>query len=76
LPLKLAWAITIHKSQGQSYDYVKIDLGRGAFAYGQSYVALSRCRSLHGISLTRPIREEDILIDPTVIDFIHSRKWS
>jgi hypothetical protein len=68
-PIKLAWAITIHKSQGLTFDKVVIDLGRGAFAHGQVYVALSRCRSLEGITLSKPIRSEDILVDERVKDF-------
>lgn len=69
-PLKLAWAITIHKSQGKTFDRVAIDLGRGAFTSGQLYVALSRCRSLEGIYLQRAIREKDIWVDWRVIRFI------
>lgn len=55
IPLRLAWAVTIHKSQGKSFDNVTLDLGRGAFAAGQIYVALSRCRTLEGLSLIKPI---------------------
>lgn len=69
-PLRLAWAITIHKSQGKTFDHVAIDLGRGAFASGQLYVALSRCRSLEGIHLERKIRNSDVWIDWRVVKFI------
>lgn len=68
-PLKLAWAITIHKSQGKTFDKVIIDLGRGAFEHGQTYVALSRCRTLEGIVLKQPIRQRDILTDDRVVEF-------
>lgn len=68
-PLKLAWAVTIHKSQGLTFDKVIIDAGQ-AFAYGQVYVALSRCRSLEGIVLSTPIRQQTLKTDLTVNDFI------
>jgi ATP-dependent DNA helicase PIF1 len=71
--LKLAWAITIHKSQGQTFENVVIDLGTGAFAHGQTYVALSRCTSLEGIILKTQIRQRDIILDPKVIRFIRER---
>ncbi len=70
LPIRLAWAITIHKSQGQTYKSVAIDMSHGAFAHGQTYVALSRCSSLHGLSLTNEIRREDIIVDQEVVDFM------
>ena len=69
-PLKLAWAMTIHKSQGKTFERVFIDLGQGAFAHGQSYVALSRCPSLEGISLKRPLTGRDLLLDPEVREFL------
>ncbi len=69
-PVKLAWAITIHKSQGQTMKRVVVDLGRGAFAHGQVYVALSRCESLAGLWLRRPIRPADILFDDRVLTFL------
>ena len=68
-PLKLAWAITIHKSQGKTFDKVIIDLGRGAFEHGQTYVALSRCRTLDGIVLKQPIRQQDIMVDDRIVQF-------
>lgn len=68
-PLKLAWAITIHKSQGKTFDRVVIDLGTGAFEHGQLYVALSRCRTLEGIVLRQPIRPRDVITDEQVVDF-------
>ncbi len=66
IPLKLAWAITIHKSQGKTFEKVIIDLGQGSFAHGQTYVALSRCTSLEGIILRRPFRKSDIIMDRRV----------
>ena len=68
-PVRLAWAVTIHKSQGKTYDRVAIDLGRGAFEHGQSYVALSRCRQLEGVFLNQPLKPSDIMVDETVVDF-------
>lgn len=69
-PLRLAWSITIHKSQGQTYGSVIVDIGTGAFAHGQTYVALSRCISLDGIYLKREISREDIIIDPLITNFM------
>lgn len=68
-PLRLAWALTIHKAQGLTLDKVYIDLGRGTFAHGQTYVALSRCRSLEGLALARAITPADILFDPSALRY-------
>jgi ATP-dependent DNA helicase PIF1 len=72
LPLRHAWAITIHKSQGQSFDDALINMGSGAFAAGQTYVALSRVRTLDGVHLSRALRESDVFIDPQVERFVNS----
>lgn len=68
-PLKLAWAITIHKSQGLTFDSIYLDIGRGAFAPGQTYVALSRCRTLAGVHLKKDITVQDVYCDPRVKAF-------
>jgi hypothetical protein len=67
-PLAPAWALTIHKAQGMTLDSVEIDLGRGAFAPGQTYVALSRARSMETLRLTRPISARDVQVDPAIAD--------
>jgi ATP-dependent exoDNAse (exonuclease V) alpha subunit len=68
-PLKLAWAITIHKSQGLTFDRAVID-ACSAFAHGQVYVALSRCRTLDGLVLSTPINQRSIIDDPSISDFV------
>ena len=69
-PIRLAWAITVHKSQGLTFSRVAIDFGGGgAFAGGQTYVALSRCTSLEGISLREPLRQSDIFVRAEVVQF-------
>ena len=73
-PIKLAWAITIHKSQGLTFDKALIDLSTGTFSSGQAYVALSRVRSFEGLFLRNPISENDIKIDTNVIQF--SKKFN
>ena len=69
-PLRLAWAVTIHKSQGKTFDHIIIDLGRGTFVHGQLYVALSRCTSLSGIVLKQPVLKRHIMMDWRVVRFI------
>jgi len=71
-PIRLAWAITIHKAQGKTLDKVMIDFGTGAFAPGQVYVAISRSRTLQGIYLKHPVRPRDIFVDKRVVDFMTS----
>ena len=69
-PIRLAWAITVHKSQGLTFPQVNIDFGGGgAFAGGQTYVALSRCTSLEGITLKEPIRQRDVFVRAEVVQF-------
>ncbi|QJU55429.1 AAA family ATPase [Herbiconiux sp. KACC 21604] len=69
-PLRLAWAVTIHKSQGQTYDEAIVDLGSRVFSPGQTYVALSRLTSLDGLYLTRPLKPSDIIVDKAVLAFM------
>jgi ATP-dependent DNA helicase PIF1 len=69
-PLRLAWAVTIHKSQGKTYDRAIVDLGQRSFAPGQTYVALSRISELDGLYLSRPLRPSDIIVDDNVVRFM------
>jgi ATP-dependent exoDNAse (exonuclease V) alpha subunit len=69
-PIRLAWAVTIHKSQGKTFDRVVVDIGRGAFAHGQVYVALSRCTSFEGLVLRTPIRRTHIWMDWRIVRFL------
>jgi hypothetical protein len=69
-PLMLAWAVTIHKAQGKTFNRAIIDIGRGTFAHGQMYVALSRCTSLEGLVLKKPVEMKHIWMDRAVVDFM------
>ncbi|MDH4028429.1 MAG: AAA family ATPase [Nitrospirota bacterium] len=69
-PLRLAWAVTIHKSQGMTFDKVIIDIGTGTFSHGQLYVALSRCTTMNGLVLKRPVHKKNVLLDRRVVDFV------
>jgi ATP-dependent DNA helicase PIF1 len=74
-PFRLAWAITIHKSQGKTFDHVIIDLGRGTFASGQTYVALSRCTSFEGIQLKSIVKKHHVRSDPRIWKFMTSHAY-
>lgn len=69
-PLRLAWAVTIHKSQGKTYDRAVVDLGSRVFSAGQAYVALSRITALEGLYMTRDLRPRDIIVDNDVRRFM------
>ena len=69
-PLRLAWGVTIHKSQGKTYERAVVDLGQRSFAPGQTYVALSRISSLDGLYLSRDLRPSDIMVDENVTRFM------
>ena len=73
-PLRLSWAVTIHKAQGKTFDRVVIDIGRGTFSHGQMYVALSRCRTLEGITLRQQIQPRNIYMDRRVVQFFNRYK--
>ncbi len=68
-PIKLGWAVTIHKAQGLTLESCSIDLGQGAFATGQTYVALSRCKTLGSVNLYQELKKTDALVDSAIIDF-------
>lgn len=70
-PIRLAWAVTIHKGQGKTFDNVLVNFGSGAFAPGQAYVALSRCRTLKGLLLELPVKDGDIFADERVNEYFH-----
>ena len=65
----MGWAVTIHKSQGLTLDSCSVDLGTGAFATGQAYVALSRCRNLNSLHLQKELKISDALVDPDIQEF-------
>jgi hypothetical protein len=69
-PMKLAWAVTIHKSQGKTFDRVVVDFERGTFAHGQAYVALSRCTALEGLVLKQPLTESQVRLDWRVVRWL------
>ncbi len=69
-PLKLAWAMTVHKSQGTTFQRVALDLSAGLFAHGQAYVAFSRCKSLNGLYLLGELNKSDIIVDPQILSYM------
>ena len=69
-PFRLAWAVTIHKSQGKTFDHVVVDIGRGSFVQGQVYVAISRCTSFEGLVLKKPIQKRHIWVNYHIMRFL------
>jgi len=76
LPLRLAWAVTIHKAQGKTFDRAIIDFGRGTFATGQAYVALSRCRTMEGMVLRSPLKKKSVLVDWRIVKFMTGEQYA
>jgi ATP-dependent exoDNAse (exonuclease V) alpha subunit len=70
-PITLAWAVTIHKAQGKTFDRVLVDIGWGTFAHGQLYVALSRCTTFNGLVLLKPFKTKDVILDQAVVEFMN-----
>lgn len=75
-PVRLAWAVTIHKGQGKTFDNVIIDIGYGTFTHGQVYVALSRCTTLQGIVLKKPIQKKHIFMDWKIVNFLTQYQYN
>ena len=75
-PLRLAWAVTIHKGQGKTFEKVIIDIGKGTFTHGQTYVALSRCTSFDGLVLRKPIKKQHIFMDWKIVNFLTKYQYS
>jgi ATP-dependent DNA helicase PIF1 len=75
-PVRLAFAVTIHKSQGKTFEKIVIDVGRGTFAHGQMYVALSRCTTLEGIVLRHPLKKSHVLMDWQVVKFLTCMQYA
>ena len=74
-PIRLAWAISIHKSQGKTFSAINIDFGRGAFGHGQAYVALSRCTSMDKVNMLKPLNLKDIRVDGVVRSYDSGCRW-